>query len=116
MRIFNLFSSSGGGGGGGLDLKKNFVDLFFWFCLNFCAAGKILKIQVIKSAFKHFLEIFDQKNRVFLARAHSSKLVYSGVFRKTFGLVSQIWIYPFGRQGVESLKRGGVPLPKSAPV
>ena len=61
----------------------------------FCAAGKILKKQVKKGVFSHFLENFDQKIAFFLARAPPSNLVYigaEGAFRKLLGSVGQKWI------------------------
>ena len=65
---------------------ENFDDLFFQvdqidfpsslravkrpcFGQIFCAAGNFLKTQVKKAVFGHFLENFDKKKRVFLARA-----------------------------------------------
>ena len=54
----------------------------------FCAAGKILQNQAKKGVSRQFLENLN-KNRVFLARASRSKLVYIGALRKNLGSVSQ---------------------------
>ena len=72
----------------GGDLQKQFENFFVFFlrstklvfralskhyrlCFgqNFCAADKVLKKQAKIGVFRHFLENFAEKNRVFSARA-----------------------------------------------
>ena len=105
-------------------LSQSTVLPLFW--QSFLRRRKIFEKTVKKAVFGHFLKNFDKKIAFFGARS-PSKLVYigaQGAFRKILGSVGQKGISekvskgdPLGRQGVESLRGGGVrpPPPKSAP-